>query len=189
MTNRRDFLHGAALAAMPLGTGLLPDDATTAPIADFHAVLVDARHAEALRFGARLAARGASVRQVQDGDITSLWLDDIAPAWRKAPVPLAGLTRPPVLFCLEQLAWSHGLRVVFHAEHVVEPGSATLHTTHRPSYAAGMRGPLWPTVVADRIAAHGARLTTERPGPSLAALQPELPRGAELLTSWIIASA
>lgn len=199
MTNRRDFLQGATLAAVPLVSSLPPDAVagTDGPVPRFHAVLVDPRHAESLSFGARLAARGATVKSVREGDITPLWLDDIGPAWREAPVAIAGLTRPPVLFCLEQLAWAHGLRVVFHAEHVIQADSAPGHSLHRRSERPGMpdvdgiltRGPLWPAQVADLVAAQG-RLTNPPPaGPSLAALQPRLPRGAELLTSWIIAPA
>jgi hypothetical protein len=189
MTNRRDFLQGAALATVPLVAGQSREAGALEPVSAFHAVLVDARHAEALSFGARLASRGAPVRNVPEGDITSLWLSDIAPAWRRAPVALAGMTRPPVLFCLEQLAWAHGLRVVFHAEHVVEPASATLHAMHRPSAEPQLRGPLWPARIADQVAAHAGRRDAQRPGPSLAGLDPVLPQGAELLTSWIIAPA
>jgi hypothetical protein len=38
-------------------------------------------------------------------------------AWTKQPVAIAGLTAHGPLFCLERLAWDHGMRVVFRAEH------------------------------------------------------------------------
>ena len=50
-----------------------------------------------IRNRAILAARGAVIHAVPDGDVTSLWLSTIAPAWRRGPVAIAGLTRPPVL--------------------------------------------------------------------------------------------
>lgn len=195
MTSRREFLQGAALAAVPLVAGLPGAAAAATP--PFHAVLVDARHAQARRFGSQLAARGARVRAMPDGDVTALWLDDIGPAWRRAPVAIAGLTRPPVLFCLEQLAWAQGLRVVFHAEHVLCPAGAVQHVVHRcdPTPAAmeaadlALRGPLWPAALADQVAAQGLLPRQAAVGPSWAGLAPPLPSGAELLTSWIIAPA
>ena len=196
MTSRREFLQGATVAAVPMMAGVsAAAQVPVAPAPAFHAVLIDDRHAEARAFGAVLAGRGASVHAVPDGDVTALWLRTIAPAWRLSPVAVAGLTRPAVLFCLEQLAWSNGLRVVFHAEHVVTRAGLARHAVHRPSHAAValqaqdllLRGPLWPGYVADVVASLGT-LTSHAPaGPSCAGLAPPLPADAELLTSWIIA--
>ena len=195
MTSRREFLQGATLAAVPLVAGV-PGiaRAKTGEIAAYHAVLIDDRHAAARTFGAALAGRGSRVLPVLHGDVTALWLREIGPAWRQAPVPVAGLTRPAVLFCLEQLAWAQGLRVVFHAEHVEAPLQATQHVVH--ACAAGpaaqdlaLRGPLWPTQVADVLSRFDTTRRDNRTGPSCAALLPALPAGAELLTSWIIAPA
>ena len=198
MTNRREFMHGVSLAAVPLVTGLPCVAVTLAPATPaFHAVLIDDRYAAASVFGARLAARGETLRVVPGGNLTYLWLNEIAPAWRRAPVPVAGLTRPAVLFCLEQLAWAQGLRVVFHAEHVVTPTGAVQHTVQRCAEAGlaldagslALRGPLWPSQVADVVASHGALPRHAAAGPSCSGLAPELAADAELLTSWIIAPA
>jgi hypothetical protein len=198
MNSRREFLRGAALATVPLVTGV-PGiaDAKTGAISAYQAVLIDDRHAEARVFGAALARRGADVRTVPGGDVTTLWLEDIGPAWRRTPVPVAGLTRPPVLFCLEQLAWAQGLRVVFHCEHVVTRQSLTQHTVQScPADLAppgagevALRGPLWPMQVADVVSRFDATRGRERNGPSCAGLLPTVPTGAEILTSWIIAPA
>jgi hypothetical protein len=198
MTNRREFLRGATWAAVPLVAGLpgiAPADGRLASA--FHAVLIDDSFPEARAFGANLAARGATVRAMADGDVTSVWQQDIQPAWRRGPVPVAGLTRAPVLFCLEQLAWAQGLRVVFHAEHVVTPSRTVRHAVHRSaggvlSLEAGelaMRGTRWPELMADVVETHGAQARYRRAGPSCAGLLPDLPPDAELLTSWIIAPA
>jgi len=193
MTSRREFLQGATLAAVPLVAGV-PGiaRADTGEITAYHAVLIDDRHAAARAFGAALAGRGSRVLPVLHGDVTALWLGEIGPAWRRAPVPVAGLTRPGVLFCLEQLAWAQGLRVVLHAEHVEAPLQATQHVVH--ACAAGpvaqdlaLRGPLWPTQVADVMARFDTTRRGVRTGPSCAALLPAMPADAELLTSWIIA--
>ena len=198
MTNRREFLHGASLTAVPLLAGLPAIAVAVARSTPaFHAVLIDDRYAAASLFGARLAARGETLRVVPGGNLTYLWLNEIAPAWRRKPVPVAGLTRPAVLFCLEQLAWAQGLRVVFHAEHVVTPTGAVQHTVQRCAEAGlaldagslALRGPLWPSQVADVVASHGALPRHAAAGPSCSGLAPELAADAELLASWIIAPA
>jgi hypothetical protein len=179
MPSRREFLQRATtvvapLVAAPLAGGVQAG-ATSGDASKYHAVLVDDRHPEARQFGSILGARGAAVHSVTDGDITSLWLATIAPAWRRAPVAIAGLTRPPVLFCLEQLAWSQGLRVIFHDEHLVTPGQA--------AHAA------WAGKVADIVTLHGATPSPRFAGPTSAGLAPAPTPDAQLLTSWIIAPA
>ena len=200
MTNRREFIQAAAITALPVvvGANQVADRAqTNAPThIDVHAVVIDERHPEARAVGARLAAGGATVHAVPDGDITQVWLRHIDPAWRLQPVAVAGLTARPALFCLEQLALSCGLRVVFHGEHVVHTEGRTEHRLLRGAEAAGLSrrdlsraGPLWPSLIADAMATHRGRKSRARFGPSSAALAPSLPDGAQLLTSWIIAAA
>jgi hypothetical protein len=173
MTNRREFLRHASLVAAPLAGGL-PDISAARDASRYHAVFVDDRHEEARLFGSILASRGAAVHSVTDGDVTSLWLSTIGPAWRRAPVAIAGLTRPPVLFCLEQLAWSQGLRVLFHDEHLV--------TQPQGAHA-------WAGKVADIVTLHGSTPDARHAGPTSAGLAPAPTQDAQLLTSWIIAPA
>jgi hypothetical protein len=161
-----------------------------------HAVLVDERHTESCSAGARLASRGTPVHATADGDITQIWQRQIAPAWRRKPVTVAGLTERPALFCLEQFAWAFGLRVVFHTEHIVHPGGLTEHWLLRGAPAADLSardlrlaGASWPTRIAAAITAHREQAARVRFGPSGAALDPALPAGAQLLTAWIIAPA
>lgn len=189
MTSRREILQGAALATMPLAS-CVPESAAVASTSGshFHAVIVDPRHAQSLQFGTRLASRGVRPAALSDGDVTGLWLADIEPAWRKAPVSLTGLTRLDTLFCLEQLAWSHGLRVSFHAEHVLDEAHATAHALHRADIGSSLsRGLWWPTAAADLVLAQAASRAGHGLGPSLASLSPTLPGGADVLASWIIA--
>jgi len=199
MTTRRSFIQTAACTVLPVaGAG----QAAASPIASLpttsrdrqlHAVVIDEDHAEARRFGRRLGARGVAALSIREGDITSSWLAAIRPEWTRRPSSIAGLTTPAALFCLEHLAWQHGLRVVFHAEHIVLPDGNVEHQVQRDPRmsrltAANLQraGAGWPVRLADAMAAHHA--TERRPGPSLAALQPALPEGATLLTSWIIAA-
>jgi hypothetical protein len=202
MTNRREFLQAAAIAGLPAigaATGNLAAARSSTPTTahtDLHAIVVDERYAEAQSIAASFAGAGTRVYTIPDGDITHVWLSHIGPTWRERPAAIAGLTARPALFCLEQLALASGLRVVFHAEHVVHAGGATEHAVLRGSDDAFLSardlkraGSLWPARVAEAIALHRQ---LARPLPlarSEAALEPVLPPGAQLLTSWIIAAA
>ena len=193
MTNRREFLEGMGCAAVPLATGL-PAQALASPAPPFHAVLTDSRFFDSREFGTRLAARGARVLNVANGEISDLWLREIRPRWQRGPAALAGLTDRVTLFCLEQLAWSHGLRVSYHAEHVVDASGVASHEVLRcglrvrvDAAALEQAGSRWPRRVADVVANHRPRLRDLPAGPTCAGLEPEMPSGATLLTSWIIA--
>lgn len=200
MINRREFLEAAAVSAVPAiaGASRRPDgplDATRQSLAPL-TVLIDERYREARSVGARLAARGASVLALPDGDITQVWRQHIGPGWKDRSGALAGLTGRPALFCLEQFALSCGRRVVFHAEHVVHREGRTEHRLLRGADAAGLAardlnlaGWLWPARVAEALAAHAKPVGPVRFGLSEAGLSPTLPPGAQLLTSWIIAAA
>ncbi len=184
--NRREFLQAAAASALPLGAG------TASAV---RAVLIDERHREARAFGARFAGRGVTGYALPEGDITEVWRRKIGPAWKREPFALAGLTERPALFCLEQLGWSCGLRVLFHGEHVVYRGG-TDHSLLRGAEALSgsprgleRAGARWPALLADALAGYPGPARRIRPGPSLAALAPALPDSAQLLTSWIIAPA
>jgi hypothetical protein len=199
MATRRTFIQVAAGTALPVSAGLraadVPASATTLQRRELGAVVIDSGHAEARDFGDRLDPRGAKVLSIREGDVTTAWLNSIRPLWLKRRATVAGLTTPAALFCLEQLAWQHGLRVVFHAEHTLQLDGRLDHRVQRDPQMARLTasnlqraGTRWPARLADAMA---ARSTTSirRPGPSLAALQPTLPEGALLLTSWIIAAA
>jgi hypothetical protein len=212
-TNRREFLQAAAIAGAGVaGAGLagagLPaiagatgaETQATAngftPRLNLHSFIVDGRHTEARNLGSRLARAGTAVHTISDGDITQLWLSEIGPAWRQQPVAIAGLTARPALFCLEQLALSSGLRVVFHGEHIVHADGRVEHSILRGAADAQLSvreltraGALWPTRVAEGIALHRQQASPLRLARSDSALDPALPPGAQLLTSWIIAAA
>jgi len=162
--------------------------------AALHAVLIDSRHAQARSVAAELTARGVPVHSLKDGDITPLWARDIDPAWRVKPVTVAGLTERPALFCLEQLGFTYGLRVVYHGEHIVEAGGRTRHALLRGASAVGLSvrqleraGSLWPALIAEVFTKDRPETRRARVGRSEAALAPCLPAGSHLLSSWIIA--
>ena len=193
MTNRREILRAAAVLPLVAGATRFVD--ATARKSSSLRVLIDERHDAAKIVGARLANRGATLHRLSDGDITQVWLQQIAPAWRRQPVAVAGFTERPALFCLEQFALACGLRVVFHNEHVVHPGGHVEHRLLRGSRAANLSlgnlsraRSLWAAHIADAIETHREQHSArDRFGRSDSALEPALPAGATLLTSWIIA--
>jgi hypothetical protein len=81
-----------------------------------HAVVVDQRFAESVEFGRAFALLGAQTYAMW-GDVTEVWYTQLHPLWKAGGVAVAGLTGSGVLFCLERLAWDHGLRVVHRGSH------------------------------------------------------------------------
>jgi hypothetical protein len=211
MTSRREFLEAAAFTALPAIAGVSLANAATKPVAgstpaavgpsatatsDFHLVLFDSRYSEARTAATRIGRAGTPVHALHDGDITQVWLDHVGPAWQRGPAIIAGVTARPALFCLEQFAVSTGLRVVFHAEHVVYANGRAEHFLRRGADIVGLSqadltqaGPQWTARIADALAAYRPDAARPRPGRSDAALEPVLPPRAQLLTSWIIAAA
>jgi hypothetical protein len=197
--NRRIFLAAAAASALPAIAIARPKVAAGHPEVAarvaVHTFLTDERYAPGRAAGERLRTAGVDVHAIPDGDVTQVWLRRIGPAWREHPVTIAGLTARPALFCFEQLALSCGLRVVFHAEHVVHDAGHTEHRLLRGGPAAGisprdlsLAGVLWPARIAQVIASYASEAGHGRFGRSAAGLHPTLAPGAQLLTSWIIAA-
>jgi len=197
--NRRIFLEAAAASALPAIASARPNDAPrqteVAARGALHTCLIDERYAPSRTVGEWLRAAGIGVHAIPDGDVTQAWMNHVGPAWQRAPVPIAGLTALPALFCLEQVARGCGLRVVFQTEHVVHEQGRTEHRLLRGAPAAGistvdlsLAGLLWPSRIAQVMATYSSHAGRERFGLSEAGLGPTLPPGAQLLTSWIIAA-
>ena len=123
MASRREFLQaGIAAAVLPIAAPSVSAWARTSSAetasnpASFYKVIVDDRFAASVEFGAEMSRLGAPVHTIQ-GDITDLWYHDLDAKWKQGPVAIAGLTAHGPLFCLERLAWDHGMRVVLRTEH------------------------------------------------------------------------
>jgi hypothetical protein len=119
--NRREFvlagttslwagplLAGAHAQASVAGTSQIPLDA--------YRILYDRRFAASRTFGAQIARRGGAARAIE-GDVTELWLDDLAPRWSLGGGVVAGMTTRRTLLCLEHLAWDHRLHVTMRIAH------------------------------------------------------------------------
>ena len=81
-----------------------------------HFAVFDRRFAAGRRFARSSDSRGVATRAIA-GDVTSLWYSELHSLWTQRPVAIAGLTTYAPLFCLERLAWDHGMRVLHRQAH------------------------------------------------------------------------
>jgi hypothetical protein len=125
MTSRRRFVQASVAVATAGAIGSVAvsfgsrakEHATNRTGAlRLHAVVVDRRFAESVEFGRTLALSGART-YAMSGDVTEVWYTQLHPLWKAGGAAVAGLTGSGVLFCLERLAWDHGLRVVHRGSH------------------------------------------------------------------------
>jgi len=118
MANRREFIKaGLAVSMIPIlatAKELLPQSA--ASVFPFYKVIFDHRFPASREFGSEMEKLGAAVHGI-NGDITDLWFHDLDQRWKQAPAPIAGMTAHGPLFCLERLAWDHGMRVLSRTDH------------------------------------------------------------------------
>ena len=113
LMTRRDVIQagltGFGLAALPGSSGVATPQAEVSQT--IQAAIVDLGIPQSLAFGIEARLRGVPVLEFK-GDITELWFHDLDPHWRRKPMAIAGVTAHGPLFCLERLAWSHGMRVI-----------------------------------------------------------------------------
>lgn len=188
MTNRREFLQAATmLSAAPL-VGRVAFAEAQEPMA-VDAVLFDSRHQEAQDFGARASRLGARVREIK-GDITDVWQQVLLQHWQSEPAAVMGLTERPALFLLERLAWDHGLRVLFEAEHVRATPVLTEHritSAENPSlqHMLVSAGRNWPSILAENLI-EGVLHASGQIHPTQSGMASHLDEPVTLY-SWIIA--
>jgi len=198
MASRREFLQvGIAALALPISAHAALSPAAARPenavsVTPLYKVIFDERFPASVAFGAEARNKGLPTHSIQ-GDITDLWFHDLDAQWKKQPAAIAGLTAQGALFCLERLAWDHGMRVVFRGDHRYLPDGAIEHAlTGSESVVnemAALRhdGDDW----AARIARLVAQVPEVHSTPATAAIRGRAtaPADAELdgLISWVIA--
>jgi hypothetical protein len=202
MTTRREFLQAgiAASAATPIAAGVFASDnptmselsasALSLPPMPFYKVVFDERFPDSVAFAAEMKRLGVAVHGIR-GDMTDFWYHELYPQWRKSPVPIAGLTGHGPLFCLERLAWDHGMRVMFRAEHQYRPDGCVEHvmSAHeavlRDAFGLATAGSNWSAQLAGLVSRCGqGRLETS---PAIVTRLGEPPRmDQETLFSWVI---
>jgi hypothetical protein len=191
-TTRRAFLKAAVtVSALPIVASAAPDPAgspQTAQPLSLYKALFDERFALSRAFGARASQIGVATHGIR-ADITDVWFNDLDRRWRKGAIAVAGLTAPAAVFCLERLAWDHGMRVVFQAEHCCRAERDVRHMVRRGNElvtAAHLdaAGASW----ARRLAELFAHFPSERvPSVGPASLSWAKDDNAVTLTSWVIA--
>jgi hypothetical protein len=191
ISSRRHFLQAAAAASLvPFAArvSLAATDAgaTVRP----WLVVAETRSAAAAAFAAEAGRWGIPVRPI-DGDVTALWYDELDALWRARPMPIAGLTARPALFCLERLAWDHGMRVVYHAEHTQRADGTFAHVARMPvrglnAAALAAEGERWSGHVASVLARLPAESAVAR-GPSTASTAAATDETATVF-SWMISA-
>ena len=151
-SSRRQFLKSSAFASV---APLLADAALASRSATLEprAFVVEASSPEAKLFGARLASHRQTVHEIR-ADITAVWFEHFDRQWRDRPMLIAGITLRPALFCLEQLALVHGMRVVHHGVHTRLGPARTSHVINRSFAGYGttelaFAGSMWPDAIAD----------------------------------------
>jgi len=121
MTNRRQFLQiGISASAVSLLPVQAMASAGSLPAwPRVYRILQDARFPASASLARSLQGMfdGKPASMVTlEGDITRFWRQDLSRAWQQSPQPIAGVTGASVLFCLEQLARDHRLRVQWQQE-------------------------------------------------------------------------
>jgi hypothetical protein len=152
--------------------------------------IYDTAYAPAREFAAEMRRSGAVVHAIR-GDITAIWFNDLAVQWRRRAVPIAGLTAPEALFCLEQLAWDHRMRVVFRVTHRRGSNGVIIHQVRAPEdllrhvEPALNNRPDWGASVAE-LANRCLQGPTAAGGDRIAATRLGDAQGLPLV-SWVIA--
>ncbi len=214
MMNRREFVQAGMAAAVVGGVGVVPLSATRLrrkgtrqPV---RLAVFDERYGDSRAFGHEAAQLGVPTHAMR-GDITALWFNDLDLRWRHEPMAVAGLTTEASLFCLEDLARDHRMRVVFRADHVFDI-AGVVHTVVGPvSMVTGADGVLgrdggqdWPLhltrLMHDAVMDESpvSTVTVSTPRGQVGGDEPSAPRDfqgwwgnepkqLELLVSWIIA--
>jgi hypothetical protein len=136
MDRRKFCISSAAVAA-----GLAADIALPSATAPLHKVIFDSRFAASRAFAAAAASAGRTTAAIR-GDVTALWFDDLRLRWATPGGAIAGMTTFSSLFCLEQLAKDHWMRVIVRAEHARIDAAASARRVH--SIVGGFQGGLPP---------------------------------------------
>lgn len=209
MPSRREFLQASLAASVLSRPALEQVDDTPAPLQmppahraapDFalYRVVSDDRFSSSRVFADEVERLGVE-RVHTAGDITDFWYGDLSIRWKTAPVAIAGLTPHGPLFCLERLAWDHGLRVMFRGTHQLLANGQVQHTLAGPAATLDRLeqmdlGPSWAARIAPVLL--GCRGDGEPASAVVCSASPRVEDDAALagdiepsgpLYSWIIA--
>ncbi len=196
--DRRSFVNatviGAAGALLPAQQSWADSAGSNRAIAvtPLYKVVFDARFPASVAFGTEARSVGLATHLIR-GEFTDLWFHDLDARWGQSPAAIAGLTAQGAIFCLERLAWDHGMRVVFRGDHQYLADGSIEHALTGPEslmhQASGLRddGEEW----GARLASLVARVPEGQSIPAKATLRARAAARAsgepESLISWVIA--
>jgi len=136
MTNRRKFLQTSlSVSALPFTTGLMKpgeyegEAGSNIPVKKG---IFDGRYAEGEAFAQTLSGFDVPLYELSDGDITTLWVDELDLLYRQKPVAIAGMTQFGPMFALEKLANEHGMQMMLRIDHQVRKDETIAHVIKGP---------------------------------------------------------
>jgi hypothetical protein len=128
MATRRDFVSSTVAALLGAGGARASQPTSarlTSPVSHIDTAIVDSCFHECRHFAETMYRGGVPIRSFKR-DVTQLWFTELHPSWQSSQSTVAGLTSYGTLFCLERLAWDHGMRIVYRAKHARSP-RGTIH--------------------------------------------------------------
>lgn len=150
-------------------------------------------------FSARFQEGMAFAEEMQRGhvatfsagyDIAKLWYGDLEGGLSQQGGPIAGLTDRVTLFCLEELARSARMRVLYRVDHVIDGHGNVEHSTVGPAWIVEAARELGPKPGFGREMAVLASQFDFSESPDTTALKrtgPFSPQNKVALVSWVIA--
>ena len=183
MTTRREFIQvtltasvGGAVAAtagetlslqpaQPEYAGAVRSflrDPTRFPRLPLYVALFDRRFSDSRLFSWAAQQRGIGIRPIA-GDVTDVWYSELHPRWKENAVPIAGVTTYGALFCLERLAWDHGMRVVYRGSHQRRSDRTIEHRLEGAAQQLGARANQFEAAQRPRATAHQLELAAYQP--------------------------
>ncbi len=129
--NRRKFCLTSVAAAFSGSTtlsagGEMPP--ASRPSIRIYKFIYDHRYPAGRAFGAAAEHAPSTAGTVATGgDITAFWSRDLRTEWTAGGGVIAGMATARTLFCLEQLAKDHWMRVLIRAEHAISAGHEIAH--------------------------------------------------------------
>jgi hypothetical protein len=144
----------AGLVCLPAaGQSAPPIRAASCPSVRLYKFIYDCRYPAGRAFGVaaeHVVSKAGTV--AIDGDITALWSRELRAEWSAGGGAIAGMATARTLFCLEQLAQDHWMRVVIRAEHATSGAQKIAHrVTASEPMVARMKSVLaannWPTTM------------------------------------------
>jgi hypothetical protein len=190
--DRRTFCLGSAAAAVCCQAGRSSAAPHSGVAIVLDQVLFDSRYAECRSF-AETARRSGLETAALEGDVTPMWYGTLSSRWTAGGGAIAGMTTPSSLFCLEQLAMDHWMRVVIRIEHRLSPAGIPSHRiTASDSMltrsCAVLHRTGWPAHVTGLLSTCGRAKNQPRSMRAMPRFDANPASGGVNLVSWVIAA-